>query len=65
MTREERLHAEHGIACQIFVAVQEEVRDEGAISGCAYHEVDMGRPEGMASHRGKKLAGMGPSFGIG
>jgi len=37
----------------MFVSIQEEMRDKGAISRRADHEVNMCRPERMAPHRGK------------
>jgi hypothetical protein len=54
---ERRLDPENCIARQILVPIQEEMRDKGAISGRADHEVNMCRPERMAAHRREQLAG--------
>src|SRR5258708_5922246 len=57
-TDDERwLDPEYRITPQIFVPVQEEMRDKGAISRCTDHEVNMCRPERMAPHRREQLAG--------
>src|SRR4029077_1695990 len=55
---ERRLDPEYRITPQIFIPVQEEMRDKGAISGRADHEVNMCRPEWMAPHRREQLAGV-------
>ena len=44
------LDPEYRIAPQIFVTVQEEMRDKSAISRGADYEVNMCRPERMAAH---------------
>src|SRR5712664_610047 len=51
------LHPEYRIAPQIFIPIQEEMRDKGAVSRRADHEVNMCRPERMAPHRREQLAG--------
>src|SRR5260370_12578594 len=57
-TDDERwLDPEYRITPQIFVPVQEEMRDKGAISRCTDHEVNMCRPERMAPHRREQLTG--------
>jgi hypothetical protein len=51
------LDPEYRIAAQIPVPIQEEMRDKGAISRRADHEVDMCRPKRMAPHRREQLPG--------
>jgi hypothetical protein len=57
-TNDERwFDPEYRITPQIFIPIQEEMRDKGAISRRADHEVNMCRPERMAPHRREQLAG--------
>ena len=54
---ERRLDPEYRIASQISVPVKEEMRDKGAISWRADHEVNMCRPERVAPHCREQLSG--------